>query len=425
MPAPAAPPAAPVAPAKPATPPAAPPPQNDAAIFDKEIDDDLAAMDDSRPVTPPPKSPDKPPAQPVKPAEKPAGEKPDEKAASEQTPAEPVRPVKAADLRNAYEGLKKKVREEFEPKIVRLQQQIEEFQKKASTEVEPVTKKLQAAEKRLEELESEIKYVNYQKSAEFRDKYEKPYQEAWAKAISDLAELSVPGEDGPRQATQADLLQIANLPLGEARKLAREMFGDSADDVMAHRRIIRDLSEAQRQALDTARKSAGEREKQIAEQSQAAHAQTIKLWQGANDELAKKYPHWFSPKEGDNDGNTLLNKGFALADLHFIGIKDLTPEQVEMLPARFQEAIKTRGDLTIQDRVALDALIRNKVASHDRLALRLKSANAKIAELEGELAEFKKSEPPGGKAGEGGGKTGTSPMEEADAELERIDRQNR
>jgi len=194
---------------------------------------------------------------------------------------------------------------------------------------------------------------------------------------------------------------------------------------MAHRRAIKELSEAQTKALQDAKTNAAEHEKKLATQRQIQHQEATRLWTETNKALAQKYPKWFAEAEGDQEGNELLRKGFSIADLHFIGSKHLSPEQVELLPERFRNAIKANGDLTLPDQVFLDALLRNKIASHGRIAANLKKANARIKELEESLKAYESSEPPAGKGGEGGGKGGlANPLDDANAELDEINRRN-
>lgn len=433
MPAPVlAPPPKPAAPAP--KPSAAPPekPSGDAApvqpiekaiSFDEEIDADLASLDDDNKGKQVAKPKPKPIEKPEKPEEDQEPNLDDEPKTKPD--AEPVKPVKAADLRTAYEGLKKRVKDEFEPKVAKLEARIKELESSGPETVKPIMEELEAKKKRLDELESKIKFADYKESTEFKEKYEKPYQEAWKKASKDLEELTIPNDDGTtRQASAADLLQLANLPLGEARAAARQMFGDAADDVMAHRRVIRELSEAQTKALEDAKTNATEREKKLAAQRQIEHQEVTKMWTEANKALSEKYPLWFAESEGDTEGNELLRKGFSLADLHFVGVSGLKPEQIDNLPPRFRDAIKAKGDLDVKDRIALDAILRNKIASHTRLASSLKKSEARIKELEKALAEYEGSEPPAGKAG---GKTTskrTDGLGEAMEELDAIDRKN-
>jgi len=126
-----------------------------------------------------------------------------------------------------------------------------------------ITERLTKAETRAKELEDHIRFVDYSKSEEFKTKYQDPYDKAWLRATSELKEINVtdPGSETPRAATPQDLLQLVNLPLGQARELANALFGDFADDVMAHRKEIRNLFEAQSTALEDAKKNGAERTK--------------------------------------------------------------------------------------------------------------------------------------------------------------------
>ncbi len=409
------------------------------------IDAELDALDDSKSKSTPAKT-EKPPvkAEPQKAKPKSVSKPNDDLDIEPESDPEPElnpevgkgkpsddpetdgKPVKAADLRTAYNSLKKKLREEYEPKVSKLESRIKELESRKPEDNSPLVEELKSAKAKLEEYESEIRFTDYKKSQEFQDKYDKPYKEAWHKAMNDLSELTIELEDGStRQATATDLISIANMPLGEARAKARALFGDAADDIMAHRRIIRDLSEAQEKALTDAKKNSGEHEKKLAAQREIQHQETLKIWQEANKSLAEKYPKWFRESEGDQEGNELLRKGFSLADLHFIGPEGLRPEQIEMLPSAFRDSIKANGGkLKLEDRVRLDALLRNKIASHSRIARQLKNANARIAELEKNLSEYEKSEPAASKGGENKGGAKLTAMEESMNELEDINRRN-
>ena len=333
---------------------------------------------------------------------KPTGEKP-----GDQPPPEPGEPVKISDLRTAYQTLKKKVKEEFEPKLQQVQTleaKIKELETSNPPEVSILQERLSAAEKRRDELETEIRFVDYSKSKEFADKYQKPYTDAWRSAMNDLAELTVEDPNGStRKASQEDLLKLSNLPLGEARRQANALFGDSADDVMAHRRNIIQLSNAQSKALEEARLAGTEKAKLSDTERKAQIEKTQKAWGEVNSAIAKKWPNMFAPVEGDTEGNSLLEKGRALADRLFSPTEETRPK-------------------TPEEALQVHAMIRNKVANHDRLALRLKGARARIAELEASLKEFEAHSPNGGLSGGAPGGGTKDFMDEVDAEIDAMDK---
>lgn len=334
---------------------------------------------------------------------KPDDETPAPGEAPDETPAPPPEPTKINDLRTAYSTLKKKVAEEYEPKIKELQTlqaRVKELEGSNPPEVSILQEKLSAAEKRRDELEAQIVYVDYSKSKEFHEKFQKPYLEAWQQANADLAELTVENPDGTsRTATQDDLAELANMRLGEARKLANARFGDSADDVMAHRQKIIDLARAQEKALDEAKEKAVEKARLTESEQKTQTAEAGAKFQAANDQIVKKWPKMFGKIDGDAEGNTLLEKGLAMADKLFI--KEQQPK-------------------TIDEQVQLHALIRQKVANHDRLALWLKKARTQIKELEESLKQYENSDPNGGL---GGGSTtpdhGTF-LDDANAEIDKL-----
>lgn len=315
-----------------------------------------------------------------------------------KAPAEEL-PRKTRDLKTVYLDLKEK-HQAMEKRVAEYEAKVKDYESRKPEEAAAVMQKLEAAEKRRNELEDHMRYVDYTKSSEFRDKYQKPYEEAWAKAVAELNEITVEGENGAvRQATASDLLHISNLPLGEARKVARELFGESADDVMAHRRKIRELSDAQNKALEDAKTMAADREKMQVVEQQSRQASLTKAWENANSFLKDKFPKAFEVDEADPDDKQAHTRGFALADLLYNGPEKLTPEQVEALPQMFKDAVAAKRPLNQSENTKLHALARVKMANEPRLAMRLKKANSKIAELEKSLKAYEKSEPKGGTGG--------------------------
>jgi hypothetical protein len=355
-----------------------------------------------KPVAKPDDAPDKGEGQVVPPL------KPDDKA-----PEQPVKPVKAAELRVAYDNLKKEKREVLEPKIQSLESKIKELEARQPQDTKPIIEKMTAVEKRNAELEQHIAFVDYQKSNEFQTKYQQPYTEAWTKAVSDFGQLTVrvPGEVDPatgeptistRPATADDLLYLANLPLSQMDDQAEALFGKSAARVIRHVERVRELSDAQNKALNEAQKKGGEwaktRQFQMQQFQQAQHG----LWNQYNKEIAERFPAMFAPVEGDFEGNELLTKGFAQADRLFAPASDSKPQSTE-------------------ERIQFHAMLRNKIANHDRLARRLKSVNAELAEAKEALAAYERSEPPAGKGG--GAKPATKTWDqEVDEELKKLDR---
>jgi hypothetical protein len=243
--------------------------------------------------------------------------------------------------------------------------------------------KFTALETRNKALEDEIRHVNYSKSKEFQEQYQKPYEEAWSNAIADLKELVITNDDGTsRQASVQDLLALSNMPLGQARATAKAWFGDSADDVMSHRRTLRELSDKQTKALEDSKKFGSEREQQrTAERDahmKARSEETAKIWGAINTEAVEKY-EFLRPVEGQPERNEKLEKAIKFVEETFA---------LNVNQAKTQE----ERDQIIRRHAALrNRAIGFSVLKHENTALR-----SELDALKEELKQFQGSEPTGG-----------------------------
>ena len=422
--------AAPVAPTPAAPAPSPAPRQTEAPESEwlEEAGADLEAMDRGEAVPDrgayvPPKKPEKKPDDDAPPVPDPkVVKKPDEKPKPPEAAAPDDKNLKLPELRKAYDTSKKKVAE-LEPEVTRLRAQVAELEKRAPADVKPFEEKLTTAQKRIADQEALIQYLNYEKSQDFTDKYATPYREAWGKALTDLAEFEVELSDGQtRKGTQHDLMRLAGMTLGEARKEANRMFGDSADDVMFHVREVRRLADAQDKALKDAQtnatKFADENKTRAAEQSRLREQN----WQTNNQSLAEKYPKWFAPDPEDTEGNSLLKKGFAVADLLFAPTT-LDDAARQLLPKSFLTDLEAnKGRLSPGAETKLHAMIRNKAAGFDRLALRVKSLSKELEEANAKLSQYEESEPPTGGGAPAGGAAVGDFLDDANAEIDKLDK---
>jgi len=426
---PAAPPAPPpaAAPPAPAPAPAAPPPAPTGTPMDRAkarmaagaVEADLSdpnpletvRQKKAAPLPEPPK-----PAEPPKPSETPPttdelGLESDELPKPE--PKKDDQPPKPGDETITDEELKSskppkqagpwKLKAYWEKRAATVEQQNAELKERLSKL--PNIERLESIQKRNQELEEEIRYQNYAKSEEFAKNHQKPYEEAWAKAVSDLGQLEVLAEDGSvaRKATASDLIALANMPLGEARKTANAMFGDSANDVMFHRQRIKDLSDAQNKALEDARKSSSERQEQFALNQQTVVKEVATLWERFNTEDVGKY-EFLKSREGDEEWNGKLAKAQSLVDTAFsqnATDPSLTPEQRA-------KAVRSH------------AAVRNRAIAYSSLKLENSRLKAQIKERDDKLKQYEQSEPTGGSAGGTNGKPApaATPMERARQRLQ-------
>lgn len=375
---PAATPAKSVAPAKPSTPAKASAPAPESKVtnpFD-QANADMDRFTDPDAEEPKPPGASKTPPK-TKTAAKPSdAEESEAKLDEEAKPGEPEKPGKTSPW---------KLVESYKKTNAKLQQEIATLRSSMKPGELPKEhqEKFASIEARNKELEDEIRHVNYSKSKEFSEQYQKPYEEAWVNAIADLKELVITNDDGSsRTATAQDLIALSNMPLGQARATAKAWFGDSADDVMAHRRTIRDLSDKQTKALEDSKTHGSERDQQRTAEMQAKHKarseESAKVWAAVNAEAVEKY-EYLRPVEGETERNEKLEKAQKFVD--------------ETLKSNIGQA-KTQEE---RDKIIkAHAALRNRAVGFSTLKHENQSLKAKVAELEKAIAEFQASEPTNG-----------------------------
>jgi hypothetical protein len=306
---------------------------------------------------------------------------------SPETPVETETPETPAAAANKTPEAKTKISpwkivDQYKAKVGELEHQIAAF--KTAGVPKEVQERISKAEARAKELEDEIRFVSYEKSPEFKTKYQEPYEKAWSRAIAEVKELTVNGPDGqPRQVGAEDILDLVNLPLGKARELANSLYGDFADDLMAHRKEIKTLFEQRTGALEEAKKTGALREQQLREQHEKTYgeisSQVKEHWTKANESALadEKNGPFFKPVEGDEHWNQRLAKGFELVDRAFAE-NPLDPK------------------LTNEQRAGVvrrHAAVRNRAAAFGPLKYKVSQLETKVAELTKELEQFKGSTP--------------------------------
>ncbi len=244
--------------------------------------------------------------------------------------------------------------------------------------------RLQALEKRSQELEEQIKFVDYSKSAEFQEKYEKPYKDAWERSMAELSELQINDPTtGPRQMEPSDLLDLVNMNLNDALLYAKETYGDAAQIVMARRKEVKDLFNIQQKALTEAKKS-GVEKSQVDQTKHQAQVEQIQKeahtrWESENarilaNETTGKY---FKPVDGDEKINKSMEKGYKFVD----DTMALNPMNPKLTPEQREDAVKRH------------AALRHKAATWGRMRIELETTNRKYQEALKKLAEYEDSAP--------------------------------
>lgn len=327
-----------------------------------------------------------PPADKPQPGQAPpAGEQSEETGQPQEQPSAPDKPGEKGGKVSPW-----KLVEQYKTRLSSMEKEIadlktsgvaEEAKKKYLTQIEELKKEK-------DRYEEEIRFLDYTKHPEFKKQYQAPYEAAWKRAISELGEIPVvdPQTGNTRQATGDDLLALVNMPLGKAREIADQVFGTFANDVMQHRKEIRSLFEAQNQALQEAKAKGVQREKQQQE-LQEKQATEIKdfiteNWKKANAEAATdtKVGRFFTPEEGDQEGNQRLAKGFELVDRAW----NESPTDPNLTPEQRASVIRRH------------AAVRNRAAAFGKLVLMLGKLQSERDAIAKELEGYKSSTPPAG-----------------------------
>lgn len=267
-----------------------------------------------------------------------------------------------------------------------LQREIAELRGKTNGELpKEHAERFTALQKRNEELEQHIRFVDYSKSQEFVEKYRKPYEEAWSRAVSGLKGLKVQFTDPntqevvARDLTPQDIASLANMDPAAARLEIKNRFPEDAAEVRGYVDKIRDMAYAQDQALEAQKTKGGEWQTQQAEKMKAAHEANSKLWAQFSKEAAEKHAA-LRPVEGDDERNMKLEKATAFVQ-KALSSKASDPNLTE----------EQRAEV-IKQHVA----VRNRAIAYSVLMHENKALKAQLAEKEAALKAFDESAPTDG-----------------------------
>jgi hypothetical protein len=351
----------------------------------------------------------------------------DEKPSTLNPP--PATKVKAATLREELDRTRAEATD-WKGKYEKLQ--AESSKPKPDPEKEQLLKDRETWNKARTDLETELKFANYERSQEYKDKYQQPFLNAYAQGHKLIAALTFKSPDQKdafgevveagqaRKGTEADWDQLMAITDEEtAATFIAEHFGHSAARVTLMRDKVLDLHGQMRAAAEDFRKQSGERETQFRDSVAKQQKEISERWHAANNRAAEKYPQYFAPDPADPKGNALLEQGMRLTDLAF-GVLDSS--EFPKLPQALQDKL-VNGRLPPGELTLLHSAIRNRAAAYDRLVARLNQREAEKKELQAKLDGFEKSEPGRGQARkvEATGKKGpASSFAEIDAEFDRL-----
>jgi hypothetical protein len=392
----AAPPASPNVPVAPDAPQSATveAPFNDAFA---ELDKMISSEPDEKPVEDKPKAPEKPVDKPKETKAKPDERKTGDDLRKGKEGDEKQPPAGAGDGNEVEKPAGKKTPwqlvHQYEAEIATLRKDLEGA-RGGSPKDHPDFKSLQerfdATNKRAEELESKIKFISYKDSQEFKDKYEKPYVDAWINGRSRVAAMTFTDPDSgeERRGTPEDFDRLMRIGSeDDAADFATRHFGNKASGILYHRERVQELSGQADKAVEEYRTKGSEQEKLARDQHEtfvkSTGSEVGKLWEDGIKAATEKYPQWSKAVDGDDEGNQLLERGVAMANKAFASFNVFDPKLSK----------EQRAEM-----VKLHTALFNKAAWFDRLALADSRKGKRIVELEKQLQDYKASEPGTGTA---------------------------
>lgn len=316
----------------------------------------------------------------------PAKEAPAPKAAAEISAktTEPPAAQKAPDPKALRERLAvvEREKEESAGQITALRQQIADFERKGR-DTTALTEQLAREQKEKAELQAQIRGLKREASPEFKDKYDKPFNQAAEFARSRIEGLAVTLEDGAtRQATWNDFAELYRLPFNKASALAKQMFGDSTPFVLNQLSELQRLDFQRNEALKEEQVKWKETEEREVAEGSKRREFIQATWTKVNTDIAETHPEWFQEDPKDKEESDLLKEGFALVDSR---------------PA------------TMEEQIVKDAHIRNRAAAWPRLIHRLTRLQEQLEEKDAVIAELKGSQP-----GPGNRPSGSQPAKSPD-----------
>jgi hypothetical protein len=277
--------------------------------------------------------------------------------------------------------------DQFKERATKAEQRALELEKQVVPEakVKESAERMTAYEKRIEEMQSDLRYYNAEKYDPDILKANADYEGAWKRAMGELKELQVtdPQTNATRPLQVDDIIELVGLSLPQAREIADKVFGIFADDVMHHRKEIKTLFEAKSAKLEELKKSGADRDRLRSEASQKEMGElksfVQQTYEAAVSEAVKHEQHgvYLRPKEGDNDWNAKLEKATAFVDGAFT--RSVTDSKLSP---------KDRAELVRQQ-----AAVRNRAIAYSPMKHHIASLEKKLSAALEELKQYQETEP--------------------------------
>ena len=217
-------------------------------------------------------------------------------------------------------------------------------------------------------------------SPEFKEKFDKPFNTLADRAKGVVETATIQTAEGERPATWDDFVGIYGLGEIAAHRTALQMFGaEAAPVVMRYYHDLHQLDLSRKQAADTERAEYQKRTTEEAANRAQGQEKMLATWNAVTKELSETVEDYHNSPE-DKELDAARKKGYAIFD---------------------------GESKTLQQKIVKDAHIRHRVAAFAPMKILLTRKDARIAELEAELAKHK-PRTPGKTHSPGGSATGTT-----------------
>ena len=334
------------------------------------------------PFTPPPKP--TPPAVPPAAKPAPAAVAPD---IDKLAPKELRERVKHLNAEN----------QTFSGKIKSLEDRIKELDGRG-VDTSALTTRLTALEKERDAALADLRAARQEASPEFKEKFDKPFNQAAERARKQITELMVV-EDADagtsRPATWADFSALYSLPVGKAIEQANALFGSSANFVLQLREKLLDLDTARATALEEEKAQFKERSaREVAEQAVKREG-VSKLWLDTNKRLSETVEDY---KNDSTDTEA----------------SDARKHALSVFDAQINAA---DHDDFVRQKVLKDAHVRQRVGAYAVQKVQIARLKAEKEALQKQVDELKGTAPGGTKRPGGGAPEGEEDQEDWGAGL--------
>jgi len=280
--------------------------------FDKKTDEkpDLRKETVKEPAKETPESVQEPDKETAKPS--------DSKTTGTQTDEdeEKLAPKALRQLAKARKAEIEKLRKEFEE--AKRSKPADDPEKKSLAE------RAAAYEKRIKEQEETLRYTDYTKSDEYKEKYQKPFEDAWMTAQAKTAYLKTIERkndldeviQASRHMTAKDFNDYMSIQDDDAAAdWAEKMVGPTKSAILVtHRERVQQLNNSARAAVEDFRKNGSERMEQQRKQAEEFNKTFSAEIDSHYKAAAEKYPQWFKAEESDTKGNEILERDQHIAE---------------------------------------------------------------------------------------------------------------